>query len=174
MPRETKAAKIERAARIEEAMLEHYGKGESSLDYDGDPFRLVCAVVLSAVVLFLVPRQAAWRYYALLPVWGGAVLAAAIAFKFAAGDDSMRVPTRVHVAHIMLEKEEVPPSLTAETARAEVCKQKLAKRTIALQEQLLDAAKTNGTLKCAVRMTLLNKAKNLRQKTKERKANHDR
>jgi len=135
---------------------------------------LACAVVLSVVLLVFVPRQAVWRYYALLPVWGTAVLAAAVAFKFAAGDDSDQVPTRVHVAHIMLEKEEVPPSLTAETARAEVCKQKLAKRTIALQVQLLDAAKTNGTLKCAVRMTLLNKTKNLRKKTKERKANHAR
>lgn len=135
---------------------------------------LACAVVLSVVILVLAPRQAAWRYYALLPVWGAAVLAVAVAFKFTAGDDSVQSPTRVHVAHIMLEKDEVPPSLTAETARAEVCKQKLAKRTIALQVQLLDAAKTNGTLKCAVRMTLLNKAKNLRKKTKERKTKHAR
>lgn len=48
MPRESKAHKIERAARIEERMLAHYGEGECSLDYEGDPFRLVCAVVLSA------------------------------------------------------------------------------------------------------------------------------
>ena len=48
MPREKKADRIARAALIEQAMLAHYGAGECSLDYDGDPFRLVCAVVLSA------------------------------------------------------------------------------------------------------------------------------
>lgn len=48
MPRETKAAKRERAARIEERMMQHYGEGACSLDYENDPFRLVCAVVLSA------------------------------------------------------------------------------------------------------------------------------
>ena len=48
MPRETKAAKIARAEAIEERMLAHYGEGECSLDYENDPFRLVCAVVLSA------------------------------------------------------------------------------------------------------------------------------
>ena len=47
MPRETMASKRERAAIIEERMLEHYGEGECSLDYD-DPFKLVVAVVLSA------------------------------------------------------------------------------------------------------------------------------
>lgn len=48
MPRESKADKIVRARLVEERMLQHYGEGESSLDYHGDPFKLVCAVVLSA------------------------------------------------------------------------------------------------------------------------------
>ncbi len=48
MPREKKADKIERARLVEERMVAQYGEGESSLDYEGDPFRLVCAVVLSA------------------------------------------------------------------------------------------------------------------------------
>lgn len=48
MPRETKAAKKQRAAQIEERMYQHYGAGEASLDYDNDPFKLVVAVVLSA------------------------------------------------------------------------------------------------------------------------------
>ena len=47
MPRETMTAKRERAAGIEERMFDHYGEGACSLDYD-DPFRLTCAVVLSA------------------------------------------------------------------------------------------------------------------------------
>lgn len=47
MPRESLAAKKERAALIEERMFAHYGEGECSLDYT-DPFRLTCAVVLSA------------------------------------------------------------------------------------------------------------------------------
>ena len=48
MPRETKAAKQARAEKIEERMLAHYGEGDCSLEYANDPFRLVCAVVLSA------------------------------------------------------------------------------------------------------------------------------
>ncbi len=48
MPRESKESKIKRAAAVEQRMQEHYGEGQASLDYDGDPFRLVVAVVLSA------------------------------------------------------------------------------------------------------------------------------
>ena len=48
MPRETKAAKIERAKAVEERMFSHYGEGACSLDYEGDPYKLVVAVVLSA------------------------------------------------------------------------------------------------------------------------------
>lgn len=47
MPRETKAAKMQRAAEIEQVMYDLYGEGACSLDYR-DPFTLTCAVVLSA------------------------------------------------------------------------------------------------------------------------------
>ena len=47
MPRELKADKIARAAKIEERMFEHYGEGACSLDYL-TPFQLTVAVVLSA------------------------------------------------------------------------------------------------------------------------------
>ena len=48
MPRETMAAKRERAAEIEKRIFDHYGAGACSLDYECDPFRLLVAVVLSA------------------------------------------------------------------------------------------------------------------------------
>ena len=47
MPRELKADKIARAAKIEERMFEHYGEGACSLGYL-TPFQLTVAVVLSA------------------------------------------------------------------------------------------------------------------------------
>ena len=48
MPRETVAAKRERAIEIARRMNEHYPKAECALHYDCDPFRLVIAVLLSA------------------------------------------------------------------------------------------------------------------------------
>ena len=48
MPRETVAAKRERAIEIARRMNERYPKAECALHYDGDPFRLVIAVLLSA------------------------------------------------------------------------------------------------------------------------------
>ena len=48
MPRERKTDTIKRATEVEKRMFKHYGEGIASLDYDGDPFRLVVAVVLSA------------------------------------------------------------------------------------------------------------------------------
>lgn len=47
MPRESKAAKVQRAADIERVMFDLYGEGACSLDYTS-PFQLTCAVVLSA------------------------------------------------------------------------------------------------------------------------------
>lgn len=47
MPRETNAAKRERALKIEERMLARYGEGACSLDYT-TPFQLTVAVILSA------------------------------------------------------------------------------------------------------------------------------
>lgn len=48
MPRESMKAKRERALAIEERMNEHYPQAECALRYDGDPFRLTIAVLLSA------------------------------------------------------------------------------------------------------------------------------
>lgn len=48
MPRERISDKRARAQEIERRMFEHYGAGACSLDYNGDPYRLVVAVVLSA------------------------------------------------------------------------------------------------------------------------------
>ena len=48
MPRETKAAKRERAIAVEDRMNVHYPEAECALVYEGDPFRLTIAVLLSA------------------------------------------------------------------------------------------------------------------------------
>ena len=132
----------------------------------------VCAIAISGLILVLMPKNVSWRLYVLFPVWGVAVLAAVLAFRFASGD-SPRAPTRVHIAHIMLEKEVVPPSLDADAARVEISRQKLAKRMVAVQAQALEAAQTNGTLKCAVRMTLLNKSKMLKKAKEQKEKNHE-
>ncbi|MBQ3106648.1 MAG: endonuclease III [Eggerthellaceae bacterium] len=48
MPRESKKARLARALAVEERMTAHYGDAECALNYDGDPFRLTIAVLLSA------------------------------------------------------------------------------------------------------------------------------
>lgn len=48
MPRESTAAKRERALHIAARMNEHYPKAECALHYWGDPFKLTIAVLLSA------------------------------------------------------------------------------------------------------------------------------
>lgn len=48
MPRETVAAKRERALAVAARMNEHYPKAECALHYWGDPFKLTIAVLLSA------------------------------------------------------------------------------------------------------------------------------
>lgn len=48
MPRELKAAKLERAIEVARRMDEHYPAAECALHYWGDPFRLTIAVLLSA------------------------------------------------------------------------------------------------------------------------------
>lgn len=48
MPRESKASKEMRALEIERRMDEHYPEAECALDFNGDPFRLTIAVMLSA------------------------------------------------------------------------------------------------------------------------------
>lgn len=48
MPRESLKSKRERAANVAQRMNERYGEAETELIYDGDPFHLVIAVLLSA------------------------------------------------------------------------------------------------------------------------------
>ena len=48
MPRESMKAKRERALAVCERMGEHYPNAQPALDFDGDPFRLTIAVLLSA------------------------------------------------------------------------------------------------------------------------------
>ena len=48
MPRESMAAKRERALTVADRMNEHYPQAKCALEYDGDPFRLTIAVMLSA------------------------------------------------------------------------------------------------------------------------------
>ncbi|MBE6464133.1 MAG: endonuclease III [Eggerthellaceae bacterium] len=48
MPRESLKSKRERAATVALRMNERYGEAETELIYDGDPFHLVIAVLLSA------------------------------------------------------------------------------------------------------------------------------
>ena len=48
MPRESLKSKRERAAAVALRMNERYGEAETELIYDGDPFHLVIAVLLSA------------------------------------------------------------------------------------------------------------------------------
>ena len=131
-----------------------------------------CAAVLSAGLFLFLPKHSRWRIYALLPVWGGAVAAAAVVVCLS-DCGAPRAPTRVHVAHIMLEKEEVPPPLDADGAREELRRQKLAQSVSALQKRTLEEAQANGTLKCAVRMTLLGKSKMQRKAQNERGRKHE-
>lgn len=48
MPRESMTAKRERALDVADRMNEHYPQAKCALEYDGDPFRLTIAVMLSA------------------------------------------------------------------------------------------------------------------------------
>ena len=48
MPRESLKSKRARALAVEERMNEHYPAAECALQFDGDPFRLTIAVLLSA------------------------------------------------------------------------------------------------------------------------------
>ena len=69
MPRETMAAKRERAAEIEKRMFDHYGAGACSLDYECDPFRLPMLLSIKLPRRFLqhtLPQQLLLRQTSLL------------------------------------------------------------------------------------------------------------
>lgn len=66
----------------------------------------------------------------------------------------VKAPSRVKVAHIMLEKEEVPDELTVEDARKVVFKRKLGALSVARQKEALARVQGAQDFKCAVRLKL--------------------
>ena len=136
------------------------------------PCAFIFALALAAAALaqFLFRKKAVTvRVLAHTAIWGGAVAAAVLVAARSRGPEELRAPTRVHVAHIMLEKTQVPPELDAATAAEEVRKQKLGLATFKAQQAGLERAQKDGTLTCAVKMTLLNKVKLKDRKNKEKK-----
>ena len=66
MPRESLKSKRERALAVEERMNEHYPEAECALKFDGDPFRLTIATLLSAQTTDKAVNQVTpelWRRY---------------------------------------------------------------------------------------------------------------
>ena len=127
------------------------------------------ALVLSALVVFgLRGKSVSVRVLAHTFIWGGAAVAAVV-FARIGEPEEVRAPTRVHVAHIMLEKEEVPAELDEAAAREVVRTKKLGMMTFKAQQEVLERAQKDGSLTCAVTMTLLNKVNQLKKMKEARK-----
>ena len=125
---------------------------------------LALAVLVSLAAHFVLRgRSVIVRVVAHTVVWGGAAIAVAVWVFAPESADEVMAPSRVHVAHIMLEKERILPELDEQTAFEEMRTKKLGIMTFKTQQDLLEAAQTNGTLTCAVNMTLLKKAKLLKK-----------
>lgn len=120
----------------------------------------VATVALSGVFLIFLPRT---RHLHVIAS-GTVLIAGAVAGVLVYVNRTIPVPTKVRVAHIMLEKEEVPPVLDDAAAREELTRQTIGRRTVGLQERLIESAQKSRKLKCAVRMTLLNRKKALEKK----------
>lgn len=120
----------------------------------------VATVALSGVFLIFLPRT---RHLHVIAS-GTVLIAGAVAGVLVYVNRTIPVPTKVRVAHIMLEKEEVPPMLDDAAAREELTRQTIGRRTVGLQERLIESAQKSRKLKCAVRMTLLNRKKALEKK----------
>lgn len=71
----------------------------------------------------------------------------------------VKAPKKVKVAHIMLEKDEVPGELDADAARALVQKRKLRERTIEIEREALKSAMAKEDFEAAFRITLLKQRK---------------
>lgn len=125
---------------------------------------VAAALVVSLVIgLFLRERPVSVRVFAHVVVWVGAAAVGAVLF-FRASRGEVRAPTRVHVAHIMLEKATILPELDAAAAFQEAKAKKLGAETLAAQRRVLEVAQTNGTLTCGVPITLLKNVKLKKQK----------
>ena len=130
---------------------------------------LVAALVASLVIYFgLRKKSVILCALAHMAVWGGAVLLTLTVCRTLRAPAVIEAPTRVHVAHIMLEKETVPPELDEAAALQEVRAKKLGLLTIRTQQKLLEQAQADGTLACDVRITLLNKVKMIDRRLKEK------
>lgn len=130
---------------------------------------LVAALVASLVLYFgMRKKPVILCVSAHMAVWGGAVLLTLTICRALRAPAVVAAPTRVHVAHIMLEKEPIPPELDEAAAEQEVRAKKLGLLTLRTQQKVLEQAQADGTLTCAVRMTLLNKVKMIDRKLKEK------
>ena len=93
-----------------------------------------------------------------------ALFAAAVLCGLAGcGGDSekseVKAPKKVKVAHIMLEKEEIPDELDADSARRLVQKRKLRERTLEIEREEIKKAMAKEDFEAAFRITLLKQRK---------------
>ena len=77
--------------------------------------------------------------------------------------ESVKAPTRVKVAHIMLEKEQLPEELDADTALKQVSERKKRERLLEIEREELEKAMAREDFQCAVPVTLLRKKKGNKQ-----------
>ncbi|MBO7482689.1 MAG: hypothetical protein J6U17_02225 [Kiritimatiellae bacterium] len=73
--------------------------------------------------------------------------------------EQIQAPTRVKLAHIMLEKESVPEPLDIESARKIVIDRKKRERLLEIEREELKKAMAQEDFQCAVPVTLLKKRK---------------
>lgn len=77
--------------------------------------------------------------------------------------ESVKAPTRVKVAHIMLEKEQLPEELDAASAMKLVSERKKRERLLAIEREELEKAMAREDFRSAVPVTLLRKKKENKQ-----------
>lgn len=77
--------------------------------------------------------------------------------------EPVKAPTRVKLAHIMLEKEQLPEELDAASAMKLVSERKKRERLLAIEREELKKAMAREDFRCAVPVTLLRKKKGNKQ-----------
>ena len=77
--------------------------------------------------------------------------------------ESVKAPTRVKLAHIMLEKEQLPEELDAASAMKLVSERKKRERLLAIEREELEKAMAREDFRSAVPVTLLRKKKENKQ-----------
>lgn len=73
--------------------------------------------------------------------------------------EPVQAPTRVKIAHIMLEKQEIPEELDVEAARKLVVQRKQRSLMLELEREELKKAMAAEGFECAVPVTLLKQRK---------------